>query len=170
MIWRPFELRPEGTPPLDPNSAYMQRAWRESIEPLSRELGVEMRRPSVHPNTRLAHEAQAFAQRMGRGAEMAAALFAAYWQQGRDIGETEVICDVGLSAGVDPVALRQCLAERSLMAEVGEELALAHRYGITAVPSFVVGDRFLLRGLVPEEHLRRAIGMCKGEGLINLEE
>jgi predicted DsbA family dithiol-disulfide isomerase len=169
IVWRPFELRPEGVPPLDPDSEYIRSGWQNSVLPLAHELGVKMVRPPVQPRTRLAHEAAEFARRLGRQAEMAEGLFRAFFQDGRDIGQVTVLCDIGLAAGVDPVELRRCLEERTLQAEVEEELQMAGRYQITAVPTFIVGNRFMLRGLVAEEQLQRAIAMCKGEGLINLE-
>lgn len=169
MTWRPFELRPEGVPPLDPNSDYIQNGWRNSVLPLSQELGVEMHIPPVQPRTRLAHEAVAWADTQGRMGEMANAIFTAFFRDGRDIGQIDVLCDIGLSVGLDPVELRAVLADRRMADQVSEGLDLAQRYQITAVPTFIVGNRFMLRGLVSEEQLKRAISMCRGEGLINLE-
>jgi predicted DsbA family dithiol-disulfide isomerase len=154
---------------LDPNGAYVQNAWRTSVQPLSQQLGVPMKLPPVIPRTRLAHEAVAFARRQGKGEELAGALFRAYWQEERDIGQIDVLCDVGRSVGLDPGALRECLEQRTLKDEVEAELQLAQRYQITAVPTFIVGNRFMLRGLVSEEQLMRAIQMCRGEGLVQLE-
>lgn len=167
IIWRPFELRPEGQPP--PSAEYIDRAWTQSVAPLAAQMGLEMRRPAHFSRTRLAHEAAAFARQYDKLGPMADALFRAYWQDGRDIAQIEVLCDVGLSVGLDPVGLRACLEGRTLRAQVDEELELAQRYRISAAPTFIIGDRFALRGLVAEEDLKRAIGMCRGEGLINLE-
>lgn len=130
---------------------------------------MEMHRPTVRPRTRITHEAAAFAKQVGKAAEMADALFRAYFQQNRDIGSVEVLCEVGAEVGLDPAALRECLEQRTLAGQVEEELELAQRYRISAVPTFIIGDRFMLRGLVGEEHLLKAVRMCKGEGLINLE-
>lgn len=163
MVWRPFELRPDPIPTLDPKGDYLVNTWRTSVYPMAREMGVTMVLPPVQPRTRLAHEAAEFARQRGRQAEMATALFVAFFQDGRDIGEVAVLCDVGLAAGLDPVELRGCLEQRTLKDEVGEQLELAAQYEITAVPTFIVGGRYMLQGLVSEEHLRRAIAMCNQE-------
>lgn len=168
--WRPFELRPEPVPTLDPKGDYIQNAWRNSVYPLSQEMGLKMVLPPVQPRTRLAHEAAEFAKRQGKQQEMADALFRAFFQEGRDIGQVEVLCDIGLSVGLDPVALRAALEERTLKDAVAEGLATGERYQISAVPTFIVGNRFMLRGLVGEEDLRRAIQRCRGEGLLQVEE
>lgn len=125
--------------------------------------------PPVQPRTRLAHEAAEFALQQGRQAEMATALFKAFFQEGRDIGQVEVLCDVALAAGLDPVAMRAALEERTCRDVVAEKLQLAQRYQISAVPTFIIGNRFMVRGLVPEEHLKRVIEQARGQGLINPE-
>lgn len=152
-----------------PDEEYIRRAWERSVLPLSRQMGVEMQRPEVRPRTRLAHEAADFARTAGRGEAMASALLAAYFQQGRDIGQIDVLCEVGREAGLETGALRACLEERSRKSAVEGELNLARAYGIRAVPTFIIGGRYLLQGLVGEEDLVRVIRMCRGEGLIQVE-
>lgn len=162
IIWRAYELRPEGTPPAD--RSYIENSFKNHVAPMAKELGVEMYLPTVQPRTRLAHEAAAFGRQQGRGAEISDALFKAHWVHGRDIGQIEVLCDLGLQAGVDPVRLRECLEQRTLREEVEQELAGAHRYGIDAVPFFIYGGKVATRGLPTEELIRRAIARVRSLG------
>lgn len=168
MIWRPFELRPEGAPPKD--RAYIENAFHNWVLPMAKELGVEMKMPTTEPNTRLAHEAAAFARGIGKEAEMADAIFKAYWVDGRDIGQAEVLCDIALGVGIDPVELRGALIEGSFRHQVAGELQLARQYRIQGVPFFIFNGKYAASGLQREEQLRRAIGLCRGEGLVQLEE
>lgn len=168
MIWRPFELRPEGAPPKD--RAYIENAFHNWVQPLAKELGVEMKMATTEPNTRLAHEAAAFARAIGKEAELADAMFKAHWVDGRDIGQVEVLCDIALRVGIDPVEMRGALEERSHRGQVEEELQLAQQYRITGVPFFIFDGKYAASGLQREEQLRRAIALCRGEGLIQLEE
>lgn len=167
ITWRPFELRPEGAPP--PPAEYIKQAWERSVSPLAKQLGVKMVRPDLFCRTRLAHEAAEFARRQGKLTDMASALFRAYWHDGRDIGQVDVLCAIGAEAGLDPAELKECLDNRTLADAVVEGLQLAREYEITAVPTFIVGNRYLLQGLVSEEELKRAIALCNGEGLIQLD-
>lgn len=157
-------------PTLDPKGEYLETTWRNSVYPLSEQMGIKLVLPPVQPRTRLAHEAAEFAQRQGKMAEMAHALFKAFFQEGRDIGQVDVLCDVGRSAGLNPEKLRSALEERTLQEPVGADLELSRRLGISAVPAFIVGGRYLLEGLVSEEYLLRAIRAVKGEGLVQIEE
>lgn len=160
MIWRPFELRPAGAPPKD--RAYLEKAFRNWVLPMAAELGVEMNQPPVQPLTRLAHEAAAFARQLGREAEMADAIFKAYWVHGRDIGQVEVLCDVALTAGIDPVQMRAALDEGTMRSQVEEELRQSRIQMIDAVPFFIFDGKYSARGLQREEELRRAIARCRG--------
>ena len=168
MIWRPFELRPEGAPPKD--RAYIEKAFTNYVAPMAAELGVEMHMPSVQPHTRLAHEAAVFARQVGKGAEMADAIFRAYWVDGRDIGQPEVLADVALQVGIDPVELRGALHEGTVRGQVEAELRQARIDLIDAVPFFIFDGKYTARGLLHEADLRRAIARCRGDGLIKLEE
>ncbi|MDF2630647.1 MAG: disulfide bond formation protein DsbA [Symbiobacteriaceae bacterium] len=168
MIWRPFELRPEGAPPKD--RAYIENAFTNWVAPMARDLGVEMRMPTHEPQTRLAHEAAAFARSIGKEAELADAIFKAHWVHGRDIGRVEVLCDIALSAGIDPVEMRGVLEEGAYRQQVAAELRLAQQYRIQGVPFFIFDGKYAASGLQREEQLRRAIATCRGEGLIQLDE
>lgn len=160
MIWRPFELRPEGAPPKD--RSYIEKSFRHWVQPMAAELGVEMHLPPVQPLTRLAHEAAAFARLLGKEAAMADAIFKAYWVEGRDIGQVEVLCDVALKVGIDPVQLRAALDEGVARNQVEAELRQARINLVDAVPFYIFDGKYSASGLQREEALRRAIARCRG--------
>jgi hypothetical protein len=41
----PFELRPVPHPTLRPEGDYLQRAWQQSVYPIARRMGVEIKLP-----------------------------------------------------------------------------------------------------------------------------
>lgn len=134
---------------------------REQVIPRAEQLGLVMKMPTFAPNTRLAHEAQQYAVTMGKGWEMGEALFKAYWAEQRDIGQVSVLCDVGLSVGLDPVELKEALELGRFRQAVIQGEAWAAQVGITAVPSAIVGRKYLLQGFRPEEDVRRAIQLVR---------
>src|SRR6185436_715348 len=69
--WMPFELRPEPHETLRPEGEYLRRAWRQSVYPIARRLGVPIRLPAVspQPHSHLAFEGFQFARARGKGAE-----------------------------------------------------------------------------------------------------
>jgi len=158
----PFELRPHPTPTLRPEGAYLQNAWRNSVYPLAHRMGVDIRLPAVSPQpyTRLAFEGLEFAKDKGRGDEYNARVMRAFFQESRDIGDTEVLAQLASEAGLNADDFRRALNTRQYSSRV-EEL-LRHAYeemNITGVPFFVIGDQ-ALSGLQSKEALARAIELA----------
>ena len=152
----PFELRPEPTPTLRPDSDYLQKAWNNSIYPMAKQLGVEMHLPAVspQPHTRLAHEGMLFARKNGGDPIANAyndAVFRAFFVDSKDIGDPKVLACIAADVGLDPDKFAEAL-------ESGE-FTDVHRYllqhatremRVEAVPSMVIGKQ-ILRGLYPQE-------------------
>ena len=118
----------------------------------------DMAELGVRPNTFAAHRlmTEALAQGPGTQQDMADELFAAYWAQGRDIGDHEVLIDVAVASGLSEARVRDVLAGDEHAAAVREEELQAQRSGIHAVPTFVLGPRLAVSGAQPPEVLARA--------------
>jgi predicted DsbA family dithiol-disulfide isomerase len=105
-----------------------------------------MKRPPLIPNTRLAHEMTEFAKEYGKLWETHRALFAAYFEHELDLGNIDVLCDVGTSVGLDPSALREALTTHRHAAEVQRQLDWSRAIGVTGVPTVIFNGRFSLVG------------------------
>ena len=135
-----FELRPAGTPLPAVDAQWPDDTWASTIEPLADGLGIMPKRPVLVVRTRKAHEAAAYARSEGRYAAMHAALYAAYWQEGRDIGRIDVLSEIGREVGLDASGLRVALDIDQQTARVEQEEAWAARLGLDAVPAWVMMD------------------------------
>src|SRR5436190_13980442 len=69
------------------------------------------------------------------------ALYRAYFEDGRNIGDIEVLVGVAEAAGIPAKAARLVLTERTAKAAVDADWEKARQYGITGVPSFVAGNQ-----------------------------
>lgn len=132
-----FELRPPGTALPAPDAEWMRRGWRESVEPLARSLGVEMRYPRMSTRTRKAHEAVAHARQHGAALAMHSAIYRAWWRAGRDIGRIDVLMELAVEAGLDGTALKVELDIDKWTDRVVQEEETASQYGIAGVPAYV---------------------------------
>jgi predicted DsbA family dithiol-disulfide isomerase len=151
--WMPFELRPYPTPTLKPEGEYLQQTWDESVYPMARQLGIPIVLPRVSPQpyTHLAFEGYQFALAHGLGEAYNHRMFTAFFQDELDIGRADVLTSLAAQLGLDPAAYRQALENRSYQAQ--HEAALQHateEMGITAVPTFVIGNH-IYRGLLREK-------------------
>ncbi len=157
--WMPFELRPEPVEPLSPNSDYIQQAWHQSVKPLSTRFGVNMELPDIDPvpRTHFAHEGYQYAKEHGKALEYVRAVFSAYWQKGKDISDIAVLAEAAEKIGLNKEEFQEALETRRF--KDAHQQALQHAYEeaqITAVPTFVIGNR-MLRGLHTKEMLEKII-------------
>jgi predicted DsbA family dithiol-disulfide isomerase len=108
------------------------------------------------PNTVAAHRVIRAAAAEGRQDAVVERLFSAYFLEGRDIGDAEVLSACVAEAGGDAVATRAMLASDANRAEVLAEDEAARRAGISGVPSFVLAGHVLFSGAVPAETMAEA--------------
>jgi predicted DsbA family dithiol-disulfide isomerase len=66
------------------------------------------------------------------------ALFRAFFEEGRDIGDVEVLLDVGGSVGLEREGLRLALNEGRYTEKVVSDERLAARLGVDSVPTMFV--------------------------------
>lgn len=108
-------------------------------------------------NSRLALQAGEFAEEHGRFDELHEALFQAYFSQGLDIGDQEVIMELGRVVGLDVELLGKALQEGSYLPKLKQAQEEASRLGVTGVPTFFLGDGKSLVGAQPLEVFRKTL-------------
>lgn len=150
-------MRPEPVELLDPDGEYLTSAWRNHVYPLAEKIGLPMQKPSIQPRSRLAHEAAKWSGSRGRLAEYNLALFQAFFQFGRDIGDTKVLLELAEDLGLEGNDLAQALENHSFTEAVLTDEEEAQRLGIRAVPSFVFENRILASGVQTADRLRELI-------------
>lgn len=158
--WRAFELRPEPEPTLHPDGAYLHRVWNSSVYPMATERKMDLKLPPVQPRSRKALEAAEFARSQGRFDAMHRALFEAFFQDGRDIGDEAVLGEIASGAGLDAAELAQGLRDGRFTAKVLEDQRLARELAIGGVPGtlMVRGEQGLIvSGAQPYDALKEAV-------------
>jgi len=84
------------------------------------------------------------------------AVFEALWQDGRDIGDTDLLVDLATDVGVEADEVRSALDDDTLREEVRQQFTEAQSHGVTGVPTFAY-DGYAARGAVPPEQLQRLV-------------
>jgi predicted DsbA family dithiol-disulfide isomerase len=85
------------------------------------------------------------------------ALFRAYFLDGRNIGDHDVLVDIAEKAGLEPQAIRRRLASEEDREPVAREVASAQAMGVTGVPTFILAGRYALVGAQPAEEIADAL-------------
>jgi len=141
------------------------RRNQEAIRARGAELGFtfDMGKRSRVYNTFDAHRLLHWAEAEGRQRELKRALFAAYFTDGRNPSDREVLVDLATQAGLDPVRAREVLESGRYADEVREREQFYGRQGISAVPSVIVNDKYLIQGGQPAEIFEQALRQIAAE-------
>jgi predicted DsbA family dithiol-disulfide isomerase len=162
VVWLPFELSPampvEGR---NRREYLIERFGRpdpfadgqRQLLAIGAELGIDFRFDAIEraPNTRRAHALTAAARRhsLAVQADVVRRLFAAYFTEGRDVGDPAVLADIGVAAGMPAPVAAAALDDPQLHEEVRSFEDLAQRSQITGVPTFIFDRRHGFSGAQP---------------------
>jgi predicted DsbA family dithiol-disulfide isomerase len=160
--WHPFQLNPDMPAEGADRTTYLAarlggparaaEAYRNVLDHAAR-AGVTLNLDHIAriPNTLDAHRLIHWAGFEGAQTRVVSALFSAYWQEGRDIGDAEVLCDIADSVGLDAAMIARLLASDADREEIRDRDRNARRQGVTGVPTFIVGRRHAVSGAQPPE-------------------
>lgn len=159
--WRPFQLNPDIPPEGESlfehirkkygSSETESRAMRERITALGAESGFEFRFTDNFRtwNTFDTHRALLWAADQGRETELQEALFTAYFTQGENPGDPEVLVREAANVGLAADDLREVLSSDRYRAETVAALQEVQQLGITGVPNFIINQRYSISGGQP---------------------
>jgi predicted DsbA family dithiol-disulfide isomerase len=118
--------------------------------------GLPYGQRSMTYNSRLAQELGKWAESQPGGEAIHDALFRAYFVDGRNIGDVEELVKIAESVGLPGDKAREVLEKRTYKAVVDADWEKSRHYGVTGVPTFVVGDRGVV-GAQPYEALEQLL-------------
>jgi len=107
-------------------------------------------------NSRLAQELASWAVSQSGGEAIHDALFRAYFVDGKNIGDAEVLIQIVKSVGLDENKAREVIEKRTHKAAVDADWEKSRQYGVTGVPTYVFGDRGVV-GAQPYEALEELV-------------
>ena len=139
----------------------------ELSEPLrgqAREAGLIMKPPGRTPNTLYALEATEYAQRQGQFLAFHHAAYRAFWEDGQDLGELEVLHKVAHEVGLNADEMVKSLEEKTYSETVMSQYQEALQYGVSGIPTFLVGN-LLFTGAQPYSVFKSAMERFLTEGV-----
>ena len=173
--FQPFELNP-GMPPEGQNirehvaqkygsTPEQSAAARENIRARAEDVGfrIAMRDDSRIYNTFDAHRLLHWAELEGKQPALKHALFEAYFTEGKNPGDHQVLADAAAAAGLDPVAARAVLESGAYAKDVREAEKFWQGQGISAVPAVIINHKYMISGGQPPELFERALRSIAAE-------
>lgn len=113
------------------------------------------------PNTLDAHRLIHWAGIEGSQYDAVAALFRAYFVDGRDIGDHEVLSDLADSIGMDASVVMKLLASEADREDIRRRDAHSREMGVNSVPTFIVAGKHAVPGAQPAEMWQKVIEEIK---------
>ncbi|TCO69720.1 DsbA family oxidoreductase [Rhodovulum euryhalinum] len=174
IAWHPFQLNPDMPRGGMDRRAYLEAKFGGQIEAVrvyaeidekARVAGIELNLAAIArtPNTLDAHRLIHWAGIEHRQAAAVDGLFAAYFLEGRDIGDPDVLADIAAGAGMDRAMVARLLASDADLDEMRNRDAHARARGVTGVPTFIVADRHVLVGAQPTALWLQVIAELAGD-------
>jgi predicted DsbA family dithiol-disulfide isomerase len=113
--------------------------------------------PSVVPNSSGSLQLGELARTRGRHGDLHPRIFAAYWSEGRDIGDRDTLVSLGVSVGLHPDEVRRVVEEQAYLDRIETSTRLAVEVGADGVPAWLIDGETLLTGAQPVEVFDRVL-------------
>lgn len=167
--WHAFELNPDpngdGEPILPAlarkygRSEDEMRANQAQMMEIAKDLGLnfEKLQERYTRNTFDGHRLVKWAGEHGKQTEMKMALFEAYFGRAENVTDAEVLVHCVTSVGLDPEEARAVLSSDRYADAVRADEAQYQQAGVSAVPAYIVNQKYLISGAQEPDTLVSAL-------------
>ncbi len=164
--WHPFQLNPDMPSTGMDRREYLETKFggkenaikvyakiAEAAEAAG--LAIDFAKIDRTPNTLDAHRLIHWAGLEGRQTAIVTRLFKAYFEEGQDIGNREILLDIAEGAGLDRAMTERLFESDADLDDIRARDMHARNRGVTGVPTFVVANQHVVPGAqAPELWLR----------------
>ena len=147
VVWRGFQIHPDwpaGGIPAEKvygaQSADSRKAAWNRIATMASEIGLEMRPPATLTNSYNALAACEYAIASGKGEEFEERVYRAYFHDGANIGDVEVLKSLANEVGLDPAQVAEATTSHQVHLRLKNNALVAHQHGVSGVPTFFIGN------------------------------
>ena len=174
ISWRPFQLNPDMPPEGMTRDDYVRakfgggdrpRQIYQAIAESGREAGIEFQFSKIKrtPNTVLSHRLIYWSAKQERQDEVVASLFKAYFEDGLDLGDLDILVECAARVGLNREGAAKFLQSDDGRQEVVASDVYARRLGINGVPCFVISGRHAIAGAQEPEVIERLLDVAAVE-------
>lgn len=148
-----FELHPEtpeeGVPLVARFPGVDIKGMFDRLTSAGKPYGIKFNERFILSNSRKALEASEFARDCGYYHAFHRRVFQGYFEEARDIGDTDTLVGFAEDVGLDSKMLLQVLDYRRYAPRLEEALQEGHRLDVTGVPTFFIGEKHRIVGAQP---------------------
>ena len=160
-----YELHPE-TPPLgillsERFKGYDLFSFYEQLRARGKEVGVVFGTHTLLSNFRLALMASEYARDKDRYDSFHENMFHAYFTEGLDIGNTDVIAAVAKKSGLDEKETLSAVRDGRYASRLNEARKEGNLIGLTGIPLFILNNKYQIVGAQPMKTFRHYLDKIK---------
>lgn len=158
ITWKSYQLSPDMV--TDPNKNINQflaehkgisveeaKRMNEYVTGMAAQVGLTYNfDKTIVANSFNAHRFAHFAKQFGKQDEAEEKLFAAYFSEGKNLDDYEVLIALGKQIGLDPAALKVALETGAYADDVDQDIREAEQLGLRGVPFFVFDRKYGVSG------------------------
>ncbi len=196
IVWQSYQLDPDMIPvkgqSVDQYLATRKgvplekgKEMNEYMSGIAKEVGLEYNfDKAIVNNTMNAHRLLHLAKKKGLQNLVKEKLFAAYYTFGKDLGDTEILVEIGESAGLHADEIRNMIQSNEYLREVRIDQLRGEQLGVQGVPFFVFNNKYAVSGAQSAEvfadvlekvweeekplvEVTEAAGFCTADGVCN---
>lgn len=139
--WKGIEIHPE-FPAQGKKRSNTLRSKRvgSSVIDMARQDSFRIKLPGFAANSRLSLEGSEFAKTKGRFKDFHMKVYEAYFKRGQNIGDINILLEIGENAGLVKGELEEALTTRSMFDKVESNKKDADKTRVLGVPTFLFGE------------------------------
>ncbi|WP_339783206.1 DsbA family oxidoreductase [uncultured Marinobacter sp.] len=167
--WHAFELNPDHSGKGEPILPALARKYGRSEEEMrsnqnqmmkiAKDLGINFEKiqERLTCNTFDAHRLVKWAGEQGQQTGMKQTLFDAYFGRAEDVSNHDTLVKCVEALGLDSAKAREVLESDQYAGAVREDEATYQKAGVTAVPAFIINNKYLISGAREPDALVQAL-------------
>ncbi len=169
VIWKSYQLNPAMV--TDPSSNINQyladaKGWslehaqeaNDYVTDMAKDVGLDYDMDkAVVANSFDAHRLIQLAKSKQKGDDAEELLFRAYFTEGKNIADHNVLINLGNLLGLDESEVKKMLDTDAFKENVQKEISEAQQIGVSGVPFFLINRQFAISGAQSEEVFLQAL-------------
>jgi predicted DsbA family dithiol-disulfide isomerase len=172
IVWKSFLLNPDiKTDPSRNSLEYLAetKGWTkeqteeivQNVVDMAKEEGLEYRMEDTKvANAMDAHRLIQLAKTVGKGDEIEERLFRAYFMEGKNIADMDVLVELGEEVGIPGDRVRESLEKGEFTDSIRRDIQESQQIGVRGVPFFVFDNQYAISGAQPVELFVQTMEKC----------
>lgn len=172
IVWKSFLLNPDmKTDPSRNSLEYLAetKGWTkeqteeivQNVVDMAKEEGLEYRMEDTKvANAMDAHRLIQLAKTVGKGDEIEERLFRAYFMEGKNIADIDVLVELGKEVGIPGDRVRESLEKGEFTDSIRRDIQESQQIGVRGVPFFVFDNQYAISGAQPVELFVQTMEKC----------